>query len=259
MSRVNKENKYMEGLPISERCGGGPLNTGTAYELIAGNSNTRAFAVLLARADPSIRNRLASMEAPLTVFVPSDLGLANVADGSLAFIVDPTNARALDAILRYHIVPGLSINTASMGHNKIRTEGGETLIVKRSRSNGRVRVDTNAYITLGNLPVSNGIVHIVDRILSPMGEGVKMMTLDIHHRPRSRDTGPVSIQIGAPVEPEPEPADAPGEARGGGSGGGGGGSGDSAAKSGMMCVPKPHKMHLGTSSRDASLDLVEGD
>ena len=104
-----------------------------------------------------------SSEGYYTVFVPSDEAFARLpAEERAAMLADET---ALAAMLSKHIVPGRYTATDLMEMRQAKALDGSTIEVGPSpRLNGHVGVG-GAEVVQTNLFASNGIVHVVDRVI----------------------------------------------------------------------------------------------
>ena len=109
-----------------------------------------------------LENTLSS-DGNYTLFVPSDEAFAKLpAEQRAAMLADKT---ALAAMLSKHIVPGRYTATDLMEMRQAKALDGSTIEVGPSaRFNGHVGVG-GAEVVKTNLFASNGIVHVVDRII----------------------------------------------------------------------------------------------
>jgi uncharacterized surface protein with fasciclin (FAS1) repeats len=117
-----------------------------------------------------------SGKGPFTVFAPTNAAFAKLPAGTVENLVKPENKATLDKILTYHVVPGriTAQQIASMaakhhGTATLKTVEGDDL---RFMKNGKgwVVVDAKggkARITIANVMQSNGVIHVVDRVLMP--------------------------------------------------------------------------------------------
>jgi uncharacterized surface protein with fasciclin (FAS1) repeats len=117
-----------------------------------------------------------SGKGPFTVFAPTNAAFARLPAGTVENLVKPENKATLDKILTYHVVPGriTAQQIASMaakhhGTATLKTVEGDNL---RFMKNGKgwVVVDAKggkARITIANVMQSNGVIHVVDRVLMP--------------------------------------------------------------------------------------------
>jgi uncharacterized surface protein with fasciclin (FAS1) repeats len=107
-------------------------------------------------------------KGPFTVFAPT-----NEAFGKLASLVDvlvkPESKATLTDILTYHVVPGRLEASSLTDGKKLKTIEGEELTVRIL--GGKVMLfDSNggaSTVTIANVNQSNGIIHVVDRVLFP--------------------------------------------------------------------------------------------
>ena len=88
----------------------------------------------------------------------------------------PENKAALTGILTYHVVPGRitagQIASMAASHNgtaTLKTVQGETLRFNKAGSGWKVTDSKGgaANITIANVMQSNGVIHVVDRVLMP--------------------------------------------------------------------------------------------
>lgn len=117
-----------------------------------------------------------SGNGPFTVFAPTDAAFAKLPAGTVESLVEPENKATLTKILTYHVVPGriTAQQIAAMaarhhGVATLKTVEGELLRFKRSGSGWEV-IDSKgkaARITIANVMQSNGVIHVVDRVLMP--------------------------------------------------------------------------------------------
>jgi uncharacterized surface protein with fasciclin (FAS1) repeats len=113
---------------------------------------------------------------PFTVFAPTNEAFAALPDGVVDMLLKPENKAKLGAVLTYHVVPG-KVDAASLtkliqdggGTASLKTVGGGALSAKAA--NGKVMiVDGNgnaATVTIADVMQSNGVIHVVDKVLLP--------------------------------------------------------------------------------------------
>jgi uncharacterized surface protein with fasciclin (FAS1) repeats len=101
---------------------------------------------------------------PLTVFAPTDAAFAAVPKATLAEL--GKNPAKLKAVLLYHVVKG-DVTAAQVTKLKSAKtlEGGSVPIHVTS---GKVYVG-DAQVTKTNVMTSNGVIHVINRVLIPAG------------------------------------------------------------------------------------------
>ena len=147
----------------------GPVGEMSLIDVIAGNDNLSFFAVLLNATD--LVTTLQS-GGPYTVFAPSNDAFGNMPREAFASLLTDDGERM--RVLSAHVVNG-SYTTADLLNV---TRGGNTTTVKTLAggnltisANGSVLSIDNAAIVAPDINASNGVVHIIDRVLSPPAEG----------------------------------------------------------------------------------------
>jgi uncharacterized surface protein with fasciclin (FAS1) repeats len=114
---------------------------------------------------------------PFTVFAPTNAAFAALPEGTVPTLLEPRNKEQLTRILTYHVVPGRYDAAALMkeikkgdGKASLKTASGETLWVKMNGDRNVVVVDAKggvANISTYDVMQSNGIIHVVDKVLLP--------------------------------------------------------------------------------------------
>jgi len=113
---------------------------------------------------------------PFTVFAPTNEAFAALPAGTVDTLLKPENKGKLTTILTYHVVAGkmdaktlVKAITEGQGTASLKTVSGGTLIAKTS--GGKVMItDENggtATVTIGDVIQSNGVIHVVDKVLLP--------------------------------------------------------------------------------------------
>jgi uncharacterized surface protein with fasciclin (FAS1) repeats len=98
---------------------------------------------------------------PYTVFAPSDDAFKAVPAKTLAEL--GSNKELLKSVLSYHVLPG-KVTSAEVRNGKAKTvQGGELAL---ARAGSFVTVE-DAMVTQADVPASNGVVHVIDRVLMP--------------------------------------------------------------------------------------------
>lgn len=176
-------------------CGGGnddvtPATSAAASEPAAGASATVAqvagangFNALLAAASKAeLAGALADSNASLTVFAPTDDAFSRLA-ASLGFasataMVDALPAPALKSILSYHVLPSRKDAAALRGDAQAPQptlyafDGAPSALAVDSGPSGVTITDaalTSANVTTADVAASNGVIHVIDKVLVPPG------------------------------------------------------------------------------------------
>ena len=115
-------------------------------------------------------------DGPFTVFAPTDAAFAKLPSGTVETLVKPENKEKLTQILTYHVILGKhsakSIWTdvkAGNGKAMMKTIEGENLTFW-TKGNALYVSDSkgnNAKITVADVNQSNGVIHVIDKVLMP--------------------------------------------------------------------------------------------
>ena len=114
---------------------------------------------------------------PFTVFAPTNEAFAKLPAGTVDTLLKPENKDKLTAVLTYHVVPGhlTAKDLAGMvddggGKAMLKTVQGGDLTVQRRGSSHLTVTDAKgdvAQITIADVLQSNGVIHVVNKVLIP--------------------------------------------------------------------------------------------
>ena len=103
-------------------------------------------------------------EGPLTVFAPTDEAFAKVDADTLQFLLTDRGRPQLQRILLHHVVAGKVTADQVVNVDQVETLAGTTIDVSVVR--GRVIIG-EAAVDAVDLLASNGVIHVIDRVLLP--------------------------------------------------------------------------------------------
>jgi uncharacterized surface protein with fasciclin (FAS1) repeats len=117
-------------------------------------------------------------DGPFTVFAPVNRAFRALPPGTVDKLMQPENRAALTSILTYHVVPG-RLDSAALrervarggGMAELETVNGEKLTVRSNGPSNLVIEDAHggtATISTYDVYQSNGVIHVVTRVLLPM-------------------------------------------------------------------------------------------
>ncbi|MED5375190.1 MAG: fasciclin domain-containing protein [Candidatus Thermoplasmatota archaeon] len=105
-------------------------------------------------------------DGPFTVFAPTDNAFLNAGIDLSTFDTDEENETLVD-ILTYHVVPSQVPSSAVTDGLVATAVNGDDLIFTVSDSGVMVN---DALVTLADVPASNGVIHVIDKVLLPPPE-----------------------------------------------------------------------------------------
>ena len=106
-----------------------------------------------------------SGKGPFTVFAPTNEAFAKLPAATLTHLLDPANVKELDAVLTYHVVAGVAAFSKDLTDGeKIKTVEGQDVTASIYMGN-RVFIN-KALVTTADISASNGVIHIIDTVLS---------------------------------------------------------------------------------------------
>lgn len=103
-------------------------------------------------------------DGPFTVFAPTDAAFAALPAGTVEKLVQPEQREALTALLLFHVLPG-TVHARDLAGQVLRpaTAGGGPLEID---GNDGVTVN-GARVTTADIECTNGVIHVIDRVLQP--------------------------------------------------------------------------------------------
>jgi uncharacterized surface protein with fasciclin (FAS1) repeats len=122
------------------------------------------FTTLLAAVDAAGLTQTLLGRGPFTLFAPTDEAFKRLPTGTVAELLKPENREKLRTILTYHVVAGRV--TAAQARTVRTAETVANLDVRISDANGELRIN-DATVRIADIPASNGIIHVIDRVLLP--------------------------------------------------------------------------------------------
>ncbi len=141
---------------------GGAVSATREKNLVATAAAAGRFQTLVTLLRKAGLARTLARTGPYTVFAPTDAAFAKVPKGTLdGLLADKAKLRAA---LLYHVVRGRVTAAKVAELSSARTLSGKELWIRVS--GGRVLVN-GAGVTQADIRASNGVMHVVDRVLVP--------------------------------------------------------------------------------------------
>merc|ERR1712166_848703 len=105
-----------------------------------------------------------SGKGPLTVFAPTNEAFAKLPALYLKLLLDPKNVKTLQKLLTYHVVAGVAACSKDLTDGeKIKTVEGQSVVAHVSAAGVMIN---DATVKTADIAASNGVVHIIDTVLS---------------------------------------------------------------------------------------------
>ena len=98
---------------------------------------------------------------PFTVFAPTDDAFKAIPAAALQALAQ--DKARLKAVLTYHVVPGV-VMSAEVKNGPVKSAQGANLALSRA---GTFVTVEDAVVTTADIQASNGVVHLVDKVLMP--------------------------------------------------------------------------------------------
>ncbi len=103
-------------------------------------------------------------DGPLTVFAPTDDAFGALPAGTIETLLKPENKEQLATILKYHVVAGDLGSSALADGARLDTLAGIDAVISQTESGFNIE---NARIIKTDIDVSNGVIHVIDRVILP--------------------------------------------------------------------------------------------
>lgn len=153
-------------------------STNNTPNIVQTAASADQFSTLVAAVQAAELGGALSGDGPFTVFAPTNTAFNALPAGTVDTLLQPRNRDTLTSILTYHVVAGrvsandlIGMIRAGDGHARITTLSGETLIARLN--NGSVvltdQADRQVLVTQTDINTSNGVIHVLDRVLLPTG------------------------------------------------------------------------------------------
>jgi len=98
---------------------------------------------------------------PFTVFAPTDEAFKAVPAATMAKLA--SDKQMLMAVLNYHVVAG-KVSSADVKTGNVKTVQGANVAVSKA---GTFVTVEDAVVTMADVAASNGVVHVIDKVLLP--------------------------------------------------------------------------------------------
>ncbi len=126
--------------------------------IAASDAKTLAAAVKAAGLVETLQGK-----GPFTVFAPTDAAFAAI-QSEVDKLLKPENKAKLSKILTYHVVSGKMMASDLKDGQELTTVEGSKL--KVMVKDGKVMIG-NAKVSSADISASNGVIHVIDKVLLP--------------------------------------------------------------------------------------------
>ena len=127
-------------------------------------ANAGNFETLIAAAKAAGLAGALKGDGPLTVFAPTDEAFGALPAGTIETLLKPENKDQLATILKYHVIAGKVGSGALADGARLETLAGIDAVVTQTEKGFNIE---NARIVATDIDASNGVVHVIDRVILP--------------------------------------------------------------------------------------------
>lgn len=174
MNASARGSAVMGAAPMAKTVGGAPMYP--SKDIIDNAVNSRDHTTLVAAVKAAGLVDTLKGPGPFTVFAPTNTAFAALPAGTVDTLLKPENKPTLTTVLTYHVVPG-RIDAAALAQ-QIKAGGGKAMLKTASggtlsammRGGDVVVTDAKgntAVVTTADVYQSNGVIHVVDKVLLP--------------------------------------------------------------------------------------------
>lgn len=154
--------------------GGAPMSP--TKDIIDNAVNSKDHTTLVAAVKAAGLVETLKGKGPFTVFAPTNAAFAALPAGTVDTLLKPENKPMLTSILTYHVVAGKDDSKAlaaaiKKGNGKamLKTVAGGTLVATMEGKDVIITDEKGgkAKVTIADVYQSNGVIHVVDKVLMP--------------------------------------------------------------------------------------------
>jgi uncharacterized surface protein with fasciclin (FAS1) repeats len=160
------------------------------------------FGTLLAAVEAAGLTETLLGRGPFTVFAPTDEAFKRLPAGTVEDLLKPENREKLRTVLTYHVVSGRVLASQARTLSSATTVAGPTIAI--SERNGELRIN-DATVRIADVPASNGVVHVIDRVLLPPANAARSSATMGNTR-SALDVVETAIDRGVPLFNDGQPA-----------------------------------------------------
>ena len=150
---------------------------GADMDIVANASNSPDHTTLVSAVQAAGLVETLQGPGPYTVFAPTNAAFDALPAGTVDGLLEPDSKDQLTDVLTYHVVEG-SLDAAALtqqieagnGEARLTTVAGGELVAKANPAGGVTITDAQgntANVTTADLRSSNGVIHVVDKVLMP--------------------------------------------------------------------------------------------
>jgi uncharacterized surface protein with fasciclin (FAS1) repeats len=154
--------------------GGAPMYP--ARDIVDNAVNSKDHTTLVAAVQAAGLVPTLKQPGPFTVFAPTNAAFGALPAGTVDTLLKPENKATLTKVLTYHVVPG-RLDGAALAQ-QIRAGGGKAMLKTASGGTLTATMDGDkvlvtddkggaAHVTIADVYQSNGVIHVVDKVLLP--------------------------------------------------------------------------------------------
>jgi len=140
------------------------MNNGMQKDIVETAVENGSFKTLVAAVKAAGLVETLKGKGPFTVFAPTDAAFAQLPKGTVENLLMPKNKSKLVAILTHHVLAG-AILAKEISGKKVspKTVNGTSLSI-----DGTLGVTVSgAKVVIADVKTSNGIIHVIDKVLIP--------------------------------------------------------------------------------------------
>ncbi len=142
-----------------------PSAAATGKTIVSIASSNKKLKTLTAAIKAAGLEETLSGEGPFTVFAPTDEAFAALPPGTLDALLKPENKEKLAQLLTYHVVSG-KVESTTLKSGDVPSLLGKPITVKVE---GEKIMVNEATVTKADVPASNGVIHLIDKVILPSG------------------------------------------------------------------------------------------
>ncbi|MDQ6655870.1 MAG: fasciclin domain-containing protein [Verrucomicrobiota bacterium] len=143
------------------------ISANAAEDIVATAKSTGTFNTLVAALDAAGKTTMLEEKGPYTVFAPTDEAFAKLPKGTVENLLKPENKEKLGAILAYHVMKG-EVMAKDVKTMMAPTANGAKLDIKVK---GDTVMVNDAKVIKADVKASNGVIHVIDKVLMPPTKG----------------------------------------------------------------------------------------